>query len=596
MNKKLLFLFIFFFLGLASVVSQNVSLYSQFNGRYDFAFIGNTLNTNENGTGAPCTITTSSSATVNLNPSDMVEAAYLYWAGSGTGDFDVKLNDVAITATRQFSVIQPTSQRPFFSAFADITTQVQTSGNGNYTLSELDLTNVIAQYCPNGTNFGGWAIIIVYKNAALPLNQLNIYDGLQFVPDAINITLDSLNVIDNEDAKIGFVAWEGDRSIAENESLRINGNLISNPPLNPSDNAFNGTNSFTGSSVLYNMDLDVYNIQNNIQIGDESASIQLTSDRDFVMINAIVTKLNSQLPDATVAIENIAQECNTRRLTIQYSIRNFNATDFLPSGTFTTIYADGIAVGVVQTTEDIPIGETRNYETTVIIPASVAPVFDLQFIVDNENGVAHVTETNENNNTFTQEVALWLSPEINAPQNVTACNEGNTRGTFDFSLQTGAIPINPGDTVLFFENNQDAVLSQNPIINTTNYLAQATPKTIYVRIENEHCFTITHFELVAIPCPPTVYNYFTPNGDGLNDSFFVEGLRDVFLHFELSIYNRWGSLVWEGNNNTEDWDGKSNQPAILFHGNLPEGTYFYVLYLNEPGYPSPLTGWVFMNR
>lgn len=596
MNKKLLFLLLFSFFGIASVMSQNVSLYNQFNGRYDFVFVGNTLNTDENGTGAPCSINTSSSASIGLNASDVIEAAYLYWAGSGSGDFDIKLNDTAISATRQFSVIQPASQRPFFSAFADITSQIQAAGNGIYTLSELDLTGIIDQYCPNGTNFGGWAIIIVYKNAALPLNQLNIYDGLQFVPDAINITLDNLNVIDNEDAKIGFVAWEGDRSIAENESLRINGNLISNPPLNPSDNAFNGTNSFTGATTLYNMDLDVYNIQNNIHIGDENATIQLTSDRDFVMINAIVTKLNSQLPDATVTIENITQACNTRTLEIAYSIRNLNATDFLPAGTFTTIYANGIAVGVVQTTENIPIGEIRNYQTTVIIPVSIPSTFDLQFIADDNNGAAHVTETNENNNTFTQEVVLWLSPEINTPQNVTACNEGNGKATFDFSGQAALIKKNPEDIVLFFESHQDAASNQDPITNTANYFAQTTPKTIYVRIENEHCFTISQFELIAIPCPPTVYNHFTPNGDGFNDSFFVEGLRDIFLNFKLSIFNRWGTLVWEGNNNTNDWDGKSNQSNVISNGNLPEGTYYYILNLNEPGFPDPLTGWVFLNR
>jgi hypothetical protein len=53
------------------------------------------------------------------------------------------------------------------------------------------------------------------------------------------------------------------------------------------------------------MDLDVYTIQNNINIGDTS-QIQLTSGQDFVMINAIVTKLNSQLPDATLRINDIA--------------------------------------------------------------------------------------------------------------------------------------------------------------------------------------------------------------------------------------------------------------------------------------------------
>jgi len=135
---------------------------------------------------------------------------------------------------------------------------------------------------------------------------------MQSIPNEITITLNSLNVIDNQDARIGFVAWEGDKNIAVNESLLINGNLIDNPPLNPGNNAFNGTNSFTGASDLYNMDLDVYNIQNNIHIGDTKANIKLTSGQDFVMINAIVTKLNSQLPDATIKINQINKTCNSK--------------------------------------------------------------------------------------------------------------------------------------------------------------------------------------------------------------------------------------------------------------------------------------------
>jgi hypothetical protein len=63
-----------------------------------------------------------------------------------------------------------------FCAFADITAQVKSTGSGVY--SELDLRDVIDYYCGNATNFGGWAIIVVYKNANLPLNQLTVYDGL----------------------------------------------------------------------------------------------------------------------------------------------------------------------------------------------------------------------------------------------------------------------------------------------------------------------------------------------------------------------------------------------------------------------------------
>ncbi|WP_321538605.1 hypothetical protein [Flavobacterium piscinae] len=149
-----------------------------------------------------------------------------------------------------------------------MTEQVITTGNGTYTLSELDLSEIIPNYCQNATNFAGWAIIIVYKNDNLPLNQLNVYDGLDYISlgnENLNFSLNSLNVIDNIGAKIGFIAWEGDSGLADNETLRINGNILSNEPLNPASNAFNGTNSITGSNELYNMDLDVYEIQNYIQ-------------------------------------------------------------------------------------------------------------------------------------------------------------------------------------------------------------------------------------------------------------------------------------------------------------------------------------------
>jgi gliding motility-associated-like protein len=594
MKQIILLFYSFLVFGLTLVKAQDIALYSQFNGRYDFTFIGNTLNTEENGSGGSCSILTQSAANLTLSSSDIIESAYLYWAGSGTGDFQVSLNGQTIAATRQFTVTQPGPNRPFFSAFADITSQIKTTGNATYTLTDLDLTAVISDYCTNGTNFGGWAIIIVYKNNALPLNQLNVYDGLQFVPTAVNITLNNLDVIDNQDAKIGFLAWEGDRNIANNESLKINGNPLSNA-LNPVNNAFNGTNSFTGATDLFNMDLDVYSIQNNIAIGDTSATIQMTSSQDFVMINAIVTKLNSQLPDATIKTTNITQACNTRQLHIDYTVSNLNSTNFLPSGTFSTFYANNVPIGTGQTTEIIPIGESRNYQIIVTIPTSIPKTFQLKCLVDDNNGVASVTETDETNNFFTEEITLWLSPEFNVLKNITACNDGNTKGTFNFSAYEEFVKIDPLHNVGFFENSIDANANNNQILNTTNYIALTTPKTIYIRIEDEYCYAITSFDLLTNPCPPTVYNHFTANNDGYNDTFFIEGLRNIFLNHKLCIYNRWGELVWEGNNNTPEWDGYCNQKNIIYKGSLPAGTYYYVLDLNEPNYES-LSGFVYLNR
>ncbi|AWI27024.1 T9SS type B sorting domain-containing protein [Flavobacterium pallidum] len=581
------------------VYSQDISLYQQFNGRYDFVFFGNTLNSEENNTldgqpAPPCTILTESSATLALAPDDIIQSAYLYWAGSGTGDFDVALNGQPVTAQRMFNIIN-SAGLPCFGGFADITPQIIATGNADYLFTGLDLTSVIGPYCERGGNFGGWAIIVVYENAGLPLNQLNVYDGMQKIPPEIEITLNSLNVIDNDNAKIGFLAWEGDKNIDDGESLFINGQLLSNG-LNPATNAFNGTNSFTISDTLYNMDLDVYDIQGNIHVGDIEAKIKLESGRDFVMINAIVTKLNSQLPDAVIVIGNTEKSCNSRLITVDYTVSNPQSTDPLPAHTQIAVFADDVYIGGAFTVAELPIGGSEDGTVTLEIPAGVPLDFTLRFVVDSDAaGVGSVKEINETNNTASLDFSLIVSPGFNQPQNLVACNEGGSRGTFDFSGYADAIRINPGDVVAFFNTENDASADVNPITITEGVVTVA-PRRIFVRITNEHCFSVTSFDLLTRNCPPKVYNLVEPFPDNFYDTFLIDGLRDIFLNFKLSIFNRWGTLVWTGNNSKQDWDGTSSEGFRMFGKDLPAGTYFYILELNDPDYPQPLTGFVYLKK
>jgi len=66
--------------------------------------------------------------------------------------------------------------------------------------------------------------------------------------------------------------------------------------------------------------------------------------------------------------------------------------------------------------------------------------------------------------------------------------------------------------------------------------------------------------------PLIIPNVFTPNGDGVNDTFFIPGL-DTYTDTEITIINRWGNVVYEKKNYQNDWTGPG----------LPEGTYFYLL-------------------
>ena len=87
---------------------------------------------------------------------------------------------------------------------------------------------------------------------------------------------------------------------------------------------------------------------------------------------------------------------------------------------------------------------------------------------------------------------------------------------------------------------------------------------------------------------------FTPNDDGVNDTFVIAGLSQ-FEHPAIKIYNRWGNLVYDADPYPNDWDGTSEGGMILDKAKrLPTGTYFYILELGE-GY-APISGWVYLDR
>lgn len=90
-----------------------------------------------------------------------------------------------------------------------------------------------------------------------------------------------------------------------------------------------------------------------------------------------------------------------------------------------------------------------------------------------------------------------------------------------------------------------------------------------------------------------VPNSFSPNGDGINDILEVEGLPEL-TKFNLKIYDRWSSLVYENVDQSKTWDGKSNVEFVSSSGDVPEGTYYYVLRIN--GFPDPMAGFIVVKR
>ncbi len=111
--------------------------------------------------------------------------------------------------------------------------------------------------------------------------------------------------------------------------------------------------------------------------------------------------------------------------------------------------------------------------------------------------------------------------------------------------------------------------------NTLTYLDRST-----FLDQGQYCYRITGYEQggnqaqsisneACTGVNPKIYvpNVFTPNGDGINETFFIKGVYLKEVH--IQIFSRWGILLWQGNGLEQGWNGQHRGEE------LPEGVYTY---------------------
>ncbi len=131
----------------------------------------------------------------------------------------------------------------------------------------------------------------------------------------------------------------------------------------------------------------------------------------------------------------------------------------------------------------------------------------------------------------------------------------------------------------------DNYLTQN---NISNPIASPQNTTTFVVIVTDangcsNSDTITVYVNKKPETQLVIYNTFTPNGDGINDTWYIEGIENYPNNFVV-IYNRDGMKVYEKKGYNNEWDGK-------YYGNdLPAATYYFVLNLGDGS--SPIKGYI----
>ena len=166
-------------------------------------------------------------------------------------------------------------------------------------------------------------------------------------------------------------------------------------------------------------------------------------------------------------------------------------------------------------------------------------------------------------NSATLEVSLFEQPTIEAMEDISL--------DFTTSAILEAIQIGPGESEWTTDGN--AIILESDSLETEIEGLTLGENLFTITVTNQVCEVVSDEVLVYVS-GFIIPNAFTPNADGENDNFEIDGLYS-FTNRKLSAFNRWGKLIYENTNYDNSWNGK-NSGGI----ELPEDTYFYILELD----------------
>ncbi|MFK7813151.1 MAG: beta strand repeat-containing protein [Maribacter sp.] len=300
--------------------NPDLVLTHEFDGYIGYTSTGGSLRTQPNGTNA-CSISTSSSNTLTsaVPAGATIDRAFLYWAHSGASpDSQVTFEGNTVDADVMYtSAIS--GGRIFFGGVSDVTTIV--AGIANPTTNSFDFSGLTidtsSTYCPSRTVLGGWSLMVFYSDLSLPASTINVYQGFHGESNTSSTyTLDGFFAIGATGSKTTVLSWEGDQDLSNNEDLEVTTGLGTFDLVGDGDNTLFNRNPFnstifdnTGGTTVndattYGVDLDTYNVSPYITAGESSLTTRVESGTDFVMLNAVVLKVPSNLVTGTVFEDN----------------------------------------------------------------------------------------------------------------------------------------------------------------------------------------------------------------------------------------------------------------------------------------------------
>jgi len=251
----------------------------------------------------------------------------------------------------------------------------------------------------------------------------------------------------------------------------------------------------------------------------------------------------------------------------------------------TVIYSDtvcsGLSFNIVASGTNVVSYLWSTGDTTAIITPTITA-----------QGVFSVTMTDNNGCTADSTFFIEVYPFPDAIDDNNTTSQDTAVSTFVIFNDN----MSGNLTVTIPPSNGSATVTGDSILYIPNPGYFGTDVFIYTLCSKEcptQCDTARVTIVVDQVFPLLIPGGFSPNGDGQNDSWIIQGLEN-YPQNQLTVINRWGDIVYMAQPYTNDWQGNSNTGINIAGDHVTDGTYFYV-FISSPG-ADPIKGSVEIRR
>ncbi len=335
--------------------------------------------------------------------------------------------------------------------------------------------------------------------------------------------------------------------------------------------------SSTTVVTLYAMDAtgNIDSCSFNVSIADSTAPV-VTCPADQTEI--IDTNCEYMLSDYT-GLASVVDNCDGAPVVTQSPASGTTASGV----TIVTIYGTDASGNVDSCMFNVNPSDT--VDPVIICPSNIASCDDVITYADptfSDNCSATLTQTDASGlvsgDQFPEGITMITYEAADAAGNVATCS-------IEVSVLIKPVidagqdeEIDRGESI-FIDAMSDSTYSfdwspATGLDNPTTLSPSATPDqtTTYVltATSSDSCAVSDSMMITVHDGTIVINNTFTPNNDGKNDLWIIEGLPSMG-GCSVQVFNRWGTMVFEDANYQNNWDGR-------FNGNpLPEGAYYYVI-------------------